>query len=213
MEKINQGKAPVAPRDKVFVVVDQLRKDTIKMGNVELAVDPMINRTKYIAREATVVSVPKYVSWGIVPEIKVGDRIYMHFNALDRNEPIFSNGINYYGVLYDMIICAMRDGEIIMSGGRVLCKPIVDESVEISPTGVTEKKTSSGIIYDIGKERHNLKKAIVHKIGTPHTGKPVLGVKEGDVVYYLKDADWVNLIDGEEYFVMTQDDLIAVEEK
>ena len=91
-----------------------------------------------------------------------------------------------------------------MIGGRVLCHPI---SEGVTEDGMRVIKSDSGIITQINVG-HDLKKAVIASVGTPMLDRPVLNVNVGDEVWYNKDSDFENEINGVTYFVMTQEDLL-----
>lgn len=145
----------------------------------------------------------------IVPEVEVGDKVHVHFNAIngDSAMTVKHGDTTLYLIPYSMIFCAVRNGKIIMIGGRVLCEAIYesDEVKDGKRVATTKRK---GIIIP---NKHSLFKARLSHIGTPCVGDPTLPCKSGDVVYYEVDSDFENEIEGKKYFVMRQENLIAYE--
>lgn len=157
----------------------------------------------------------------IAQEVKPGDRIYFHYNTIDEeNKYKLEDGRKIYKVRYDQIICVARDGKIIPIGSHVLISMVWDEGVvEIdldnlkipghSPVSTVKGKMSaSGLITELHDKPKHLE-GIVEHIGKALKGEPVLDVVPGDKILFLPESDWINVIEGKEYFVMKQRDLIA----
>jgi chaperonin GroES len=90
--------------------------------------------------------------------------------------------------------------------GKLSIKPLADRVV-IEPAPA-EQKTASGIIIpDTAKEKPQ--KGTVVAVGPGTTDNPV-SVKEGDVVLYGKYAGTEIAIDGDNYLIMRESDIIAV---
>lgn len=202
--------------NNVLVQVDSEKKTTIKHGALELVAagtDYNEDLSVYAQTLGRCVNVPRGASDGIFrqieQEVRVGDEVVLHYNSIDENQSFEHEGETLYLVPYDYIFAVIRDGEIVMIGGRVLCLPIY-EGVE--EDGMVVKKTESGIITDINV-KHDLKKAILSHIGTPLKNCKTLPVNTGDLVWYDKDADFENTIMGKKYFVMTQEDLLMYQPK
>ncbi len=112
----------------------------------------------------------------------------------------------------DNIICAVRDEKIIMIGGYTLIEPDVElwEDILIPTyTGLTDKEGNPikrpkefWIQTKLMPEAKYLKGFVRH-IGSPLNGD-VRECNPGDHIIYKKNADWTNLIEGVEYFVVRQ---------
>lgn len=183
-------------------------------GSLQLYVDPLYKEGSHKVTYGTVICIPEIMPANsvIVPEVKVGDKIYFHYNSLDA-EAMVPDTEGIFMIPYDMVFCALREGVLIPIAGKVLCKPYFDpDIVEMEVGGVMMKckLTKSGIIKEINV-RHNLKQAVLTHIGTPLMDAKVLDVKVGEVVWYALDADFENVIEGETYFVMDQELLLMVE--
>ncbi|HOI31937.1 MAG: co-chaperone GroES [Bacteroidales bacterium] len=85
-------------------------------------------------------------------------------------------------------------------------KPLADRVV-IEPAAA-EQKTASGIIIpDTAKEKPQ--KGTVIAVG-PGTAETPLTVKEGDLVLYGKYAGTEFSIEGKDYLIMRESDIIAI---
>jgi len=210
------GSATMTPYQvSVLVKCKGIYDYIVKTGSLELYVDPLYKQGAHKVTSGTVVEIPMHTpDWlRIVPELKSGDKIYFHYNSLDEDALVpETDGI--FSILYDMIFCYVRDGEIVPIAGKCLCKPYFDPDIteiEIGGQMVKCKMTKSGIIKEINV-RHSLKRAILTHIGTQLVGETKPDVKVGDIVYYAINADFENVIEGDTYFVMDQEVLLMTEE-
>ncbi len=90
--------------------------------------------------------------------------------------------------------------------GTISIKPLADRVV-IEPA-VAETKTSSGIIIpDTAKEKPQ--RGTVVAVGQGKKDEPMT-VKEGDVVLYGKYAGTEISIDGKDYLIMKESDILAI---
>ncbi|MDP3442065.1 MAG: co-chaperone GroES [Ignavibacteria bacterium] len=90
--------------------------------------------------------------------------------------------------------------------GKLSIKPLADRVV-IEPTAA-EQKTSSGIIIpDTAKEKPQ--RGTVVAVGPGTKDNPVT-LKDGDVVLYGKYAGTEFTIDGVNYLIMKESDVIAI---
>jgi co-chaperonin GroES (HSP10) len=218
--------------NSVLVKVDWEIKREMQYGSLKLAINPIEGKqndsydpTGHRQTCGVVVSTPlgyddHFLISRIHKDLVVGDKVYFHYNSIDEDTRIEIDGDTLYYVPYDMIFCAIRDGEPYMIGGRVLCEPYYDKDlVEIEHLGtkIRAKISPSGLVTTVtgwnpdSEDGHNLSKAVLAYIGKPLIGDNELPVKKGDVVYYLKNADFENYIEGKKYFVMMQEDLIMKE--
>ena len=160
----------------------------------------------------------------IAMEVKVGDTVYFHFNTLAAmNGKKNRVGENLYKVAYESIICSVRDGEIIMIGGYTLIKPDVETWDDIlipvpvlGSNGEPMKDRNGNIIYKPKDKWLQTKAApenkylqgYVVKVGTPLKGD-TCRIKPGQKIWYHKNADWLQYIEGKQYFTIRQNHIIA----
>lgn len=85
-------------------------------------------------------------------------------------------------------------------------KPLADR-VLVEPMQAEEKTASGIIIPDTAKEKPQ--KGTVVAVG-PGTSDEKMEVKKGDVVLYGKYAGTELTIDGKDYLIMKQNDILAV---
>lgn len=202
------------PNQKIIVKAEDMYNYYAKHGNLTLYVDPLFKRGHRKVRVADVVAIPdKLEDWcRIVPDVRVGDRIYFHYNAL-KEDNMLPDHKGLWVIQYDQVFCTVRSGEIIMIAGRILAEPMFDDDVvEIDVNGHKQKAklTASGLVKEINPE-HSLKKAKLAHIGNPQVGDDPVPIEKGQIFYYIKNGDFKNEIEGKEYFVMYQEDILAVE--
>jgi len=90
--------------------------------------------------------------------------------------------------------------------GKLTIKPLADRVV-IEPA-LAEQKTASGIIIpDTAKEKPQRGTVVAVGPGLPDAP---LTVKEGELVLYGKYAGTEFTIDGKDYLIMRESDLIAI---
>lgn len=204
--------------NNLLVRVEKNRVDTInseKLSLILAGTEGSEDTSRGAQTVGYVASVPRVMFNGntIVPELKVGDKIFMHYSSIDDASLVELPDGDYYLVPYDYVFAVLKYGKVEkMIGARVFCLPVTDEDDVVSEDGMLVKKTSSGIIYEINVE-HNTKVARIAHIGTPLDGAPVLPVKAGDLVIYDKDADFENDVEGTTYFSMVQEDLLMYQPK
>ncbi|RMD71968.1 MAG: co-chaperone GroES [Bacteroidetes bacterium] len=85
-------------------------------------------------------------------------------------------------------------------------KPINDRVV-IKPAPAEEKTKGGIIIPDTAKEKPQRGEVVA--VGPGKEGKP-LTVKPGDIVLYGKYAGQEFTLDGEDYLIMREDDILVV---
>jgi co-chaperonin GroES (HSP10) len=202
--------------DRVLVEVESEWKEEIrgKNGVIGIVFQDDIDRSVGAQRKGVLRVLPRAMSKNhhllsrVKDQLQVGDTLYFHFNSVtedSRFQPTLSDK-PLYVIPMDNIFCAVRNGEIIMYGGRVLCEPVFDEDV-VEDGGIKVRKTKSGIISEINVG-HNVKVARLAHIGNPLANDPQLDVSPGENVFYDVDSDFENEIEGKEFFCMIQEDLL-----
>lgn len=193
------------PKDRVVVRVDSEYKEKLTHGNLELEVSETFapfnkNKHTFAQTKAEIIAICDKRSGGLPVDVKVGDIVYFHFNAINRDSRLDEMDDKIHHILYDHLFCTVDEGQIRMINSRVLCEPLYEEGVE---DGV---RTKNGLVVEVNVG-HDPKRAVLRHIGNPLE----VDAKPGDIVHYEKNADFENWIEGKKYFVMFQDDLIAVE--
>lgn len=92
---------------------------------------------------------------------------------------------------------------------NIKVKPLLDR-VLIKPAPMEEKTAGGIIIPDTAKEKPQRGEIIAVGEGTKDEK---MNLKKGDIVYYGKYSGTEITIDGEEYLIMKQEDILLVETK
>lgn len=215
----------------------------------EVHLDPSFDPQKHVRIYGEVVSVPLYLTKrpimqehrgtpaptegspfdyrylsDVKMEVRVGDRIYFHFNTITMRNIVKEEGKHpnrtwYFRVSYDQIICAVRDGQIIPIASYALVLPEYETWDDILHPTYTNLKDAEGrfipkpkdqwIQMKVKPEYHFLT-AFVKYVGSP-LGKDACEIEPGQKVWYRKNADWINVIEGVEYFAVRQRHIIGKE--
>lgn len=204
------------PTQKVIIRADNIYNYYAEHGSLKLYVDPMFKpgQRRVIVGDVHAVCDDMYSYSNIANDLKAGDKVYFHYNAISE-DALIPDQKGLWLIDYDRVFCAVRGGEIIMMGGRILAEPVYDEDiVEIDIEGVKQKAklTASGLVKEINPG-HNLVRARLSHMGNPLIGDDHVPIKPGDVFFYIKNADFKNTIEGKDYFVMMQDEILAIDDK
>ncbi len=165
----------------------------------------------------------RYLS-DVKQELQVGDRIYFHFNTITMRNCVKEEGTHpnrtwYFKVSYDQIICAVRDGNIIPIASYALVLPDYETWDDILHPTYTNLKDAEGkfipkpkdqwIQIKVKPEYHFLT-AHVKYVGSGLANDKV-EIEAGQKVWYRRNADWINMIEGVEYFAIRQRHIIGKE--
>lgn len=169
-------------------------------------------------------------------DMQVGDRIYFDYNTLEEENNLgYYNGKMVFKVRYDDVICVVRKptrkqaeemapeykqhlenkykdriipiGEIIdfilnegnriiMQAGWTLIRPEMEKWEEFT--------TQSGIITKCKLDPKPLRGFISY---IDHSD---FGLKKGDRIVFHPDANWLNIIEGIEYYVIKEKDILGI---
>jgi len=201
----------------VWVRYPKQLENKISHGSLILDFDPSFHPEWNLILKGVVHSAPETNDFGIQEkliedwEFVVGDTIYFHFLIADEENMIKENGENFLRVPMNQIFCYVRENKITCYGGYVLAKSIFDddvEQVEVEGKMIPAKLSASGLVVDLDISfRENLSK-IVH-IGLPLQGEEELGVVPGDIIVMESQNHHKYTIEGIDYFVFHQSDIIA----
>lgn len=150
-------------------------------------------------------------------EVQIGDRIYFHFNTITMKNCVKIEGVHpnrtwYYKVSYEQVSCAVRDGKIIPISSYVLCDPDMESWDDILRPTYSSMKDENGKPLLLPKDKwiqtkvkpgHKFLTAFVRYVGTPFKGD-TCEIEVDQKVWYRRNADWINKIEGRDYFVIRQ---------
>ena len=157
-------------------------------------------------------------------DVSIGDRIYFHFNTITMRNCVKEEGVDpnrtwYFKVRYDQIICSIRDGNITPIASYLLVDPDFESWEDILVPVMSQLKDTEGNFIPKPKDQWLQRKvkpeykyltAFVRHVGNPFIGDK-LEVEVGQKVWYRRNADWMNTIEGEDFFVIRQRHIIAKE--
>lgn len=203
-----------APVNTVIVEVGSMLDDTVTYGSLTLNIDPEFNPTKYARIYGRVIAVPEGKAYAtneleIEKDVQVGDIIYFHYlTTTDETNCIYGN---YFKVPYYWIFCAVRDNAIIPIGSWTLCEKLVEETfneVEVNGIKIQATLSQSGLVTSVIK-KPSVKYAKLAHIGKTLVGVDALDVTQNDVVILEKNSNFVNTIEGKEYYTVQQEYILG----
>ena len=154
-------------------------------------------------------------------EVRPGDKIYFHYLGLHDNNYLGKDrkGNSIYMIPYDTIFCIVRKKKICMINGYVLVEPFFGKDYQdiaipeynsfMKPIGtrtIKVKMNDDGLVLDIG-EKPKYRQGTIKHIGA-HI-KNDFKLKAGDKVIFGDGCEFKNTIEGKEYNVMKQWDVLA----
>lgn len=165
----------------------------------------------------------RYVS-DVSQDLQIGDRIYFHFNTITmkncvKEEGVHPNRVWYFKVSYEQILCAVRNGQIIPISSYVLVDPDFETWNDILVPVMSLLKDADGNPIPKPKDQWLQKKvrpeykyltAFVRHVGNPLRGDKC-EVEVGQKIWYRRNADWMNTIEGKDYFAIRQRHIVAKE--
>lgn len=146
-------------------------------------------------------------------ELEKGDKIYFPYSATDKSNKIKKSNLTYegkdvYTIPYHLVWCKVNGETIIPIANHTLVSPLEDESYifdEALNTKVQKnEKIVTGMCYNTKKQLEG----IVAFTSTPLKGE-VNHFTTGDHIVFLPERDWLNKIEGKEYYIIKSQDIIA----
>lgn len=128
-------------------------------------------------------------------DIKPGDTIYFDEKVTEPENYLGKHdGKEYFKCPINEVLCVVRERSIHMQAGWVLVEPDMETWDEIT--------TKAGVIKKVKPEAKVLQGFIRH-IRNRSDMKP------GQHILYTMNADWALKIEGKEYYVIQEDDILA----
>lgn len=185
-----------------FVKMPKAFNDEVKVGDTSIYIDPKWNEFDNRKQSAEVVAVPeKYDT-----PVKVGDTIYFHHHVVISNN---GNGQRVDGDIYAVrfdpnnghgtqayAYKCQETGDIELLSDWVFLIPEEQEA---------EETTDSGIIVALKEPEYNQYGYVLYD--SPAVQQ--LGLKAGDKVMIMKNADYKMEIDGQEVYRVHIDHIYA----
>ena len=187
----------------------------------------------YVAKlppKAKVKTIPRYNCGSYTPEyqtlkdtvplIKKGDKVYFHYNSLLQEDNFMyreENGDLVYRIHYMSVFCFVRDSKITMLSGYVLLSSVSEltEKIEVDGHQVSGKKHGNLVLIEKPEDVKGNTKAKYLTGILEHIGMPVADdenariIVPGTKVLFKPNSQFKNTIEGKEYLLMNQWDLVA----
>ena len=184
-------------KDFVYLSADPEKNRYKNLGNgTKIWIDGAFNPhdTEHCTQDGIVKYLPVKLSKKKKIELKVGDRVFTHHFLCDEDNKTEITGEPLYKLEYDLIYCKYN-GKIEMLDGFNFVEPIVEGQI-------------SKIIFS-PFERISATTGILR-----HTNPAMieLGAKVGDTVFFSRASDYEMKVEGERYFRMSNEDILAVKE-
>ena len=186
---------------KIAVRVTKKYNDEVTFGNGDkLYLDVKFNPEHHVTICGEVVALPRGEwckstrgEW-IKQELQIGDLAYFNYLTVDK-ENLVTGERDVYLVDLEECFCFVRGGDLTAIANHVLIEPhMIEEKIGSIYVGVPTKSEEEGY---------------VRFISTPLKGKDELGLVNGDKVRFHERSAFLNKIEGVEYYVMRQDDLLG----
>jgi co-chaperonin GroES (HSP10) len=189
----------------LFVVElnSQTNEKIVTKSGLELYVDTKFNEFEHRVTEGPVVSTPLKYDTGV----EINDTLYFHHHVVLNSGQAITGHKNHFFVRYSqnethgnqaIAYKSQRDNKIRPLSGWSLLEPVEEKD---------EKKSSLIEVVEIDKKNPNKGRVC---FDAPWLED--IGVKAGDVVGFVKNADYRITIDGKEYYRTRKEDLLYVEE-
>lgn len=197
------------PTDIVLVSAPQKFNDRIEIeGGKVIYIDTTYKPDHHVSIKGIVEAVPRRLThnhyWhkGMEMELQEGDEVYFHYLTIDATNLWYAEEKEVYQTEYFNIFAYKRgDGPLTMTANWCLVEPVEQEH--------KFKSSLDLIVPDAYKKVRNYKVGKLRHIGKPLKHAPTLNVSEGDYVIFGKDADFENEIEGEVFYTMQQEELLA----
>lgn len=179
---------PGLPTSKVFVGHDWIA-DKISRGYTNHSIKDYYPSTYDAYEFITMADIAKLC------DIRVGDTVYFDEKITEfENYLGILDGKEHFRAPISEVFCVIRDGKILMQGGWVLVEPDMETWDDI--------KTPSGIIKKTKPEAKALQGFIRHVRNHEF-------MEAGQKIVYIANADWTLKVEGKEYYVILEDDILG----
>lgn len=204
-----------APSNTVIVEVGKTLEDTVTFGDMTLHIDPEFNPTHHARIFGRVIATPEGRTWDeenntINDKVEAGDLIYFHYLVtINESNCIYGN---YYKVPYYWIFCSVRNGNILPVGGWTLCEPTVEaeyDTVDVGGKKMQATLSTSGLVTSVFKTP-SVDVAKLAYIGKPVGDEDEFEAKSGDKVILAKNSNFINKIEGKDYYTVKQQYILGL---
>ena len=189
----------------LFVVElnSQTNEKIVTKNGLELYVDTKFNEFEHRVTEGPVVSTPLKYDTGV----KINDTLYFHHHVVLNSGQSLTGHENHFFVRYSQNETHRNQAIAYKSQKDSKIRPLSGWSL-LEPVETMDRKKSSPIeVVEIDK-----KNPTKGRVCFDAPWLEEIGVKEGDIVGFVKNADYRITIDGKEYYRTRKEDLLYVEE-
>ncbi len=182
---ISEGK--IKPfKDRVYVFADRDKNNILSKGNLNLQFPTNFKQfqTEITTHDGIVAASP-------VEYISPGDKVYCHHHLTHPSNERYVNGTMYYELQLGQIYCTITSDGIQMHNGWNLITPILSErnkSLKFHKFE-TDKSDKYGVVA--------------------HRDPNALHLEVGDQITFLPDRDYEMIIEGERYYRIRTQDIVA----
>lgn len=156
-----------------------------------------------------------------VYDVEVGDKVYFHFNSIDfvsnynqtnRDSYLLKDkdGYEYHQLSVESVFGRVRSEYFQPLLGSILVKPVIADTSKIKIDGIEVDATldQHGLIEKIGEKPKYLE-GIIHYIGENVMPDSQENIRVADRILFRSNSEFKNKIEGDEYYVMKQWDVVA----
>lgn len=137
--------------------------------------------------------------WKTEIELEIGDTVWMnHVTALDFQFQF--EGKNYKLINYEDIVCAKRNGKVIMINGYILCKPVFEKKKVLMFEKEEEILTHAVVEY-IGKHIEQYQDPRRYETDSIKVGDRIIFDKKALGKKRDLESDYFRVLDGKHHIV------------
>ena len=185
---------------KIAVKITKKYNDEVEFSTGKLYLDVTWSPEQHVTICGSVVALPRG-KWCkntrgdfLKQELEIDDKVYFNYLTVQEDNLVFGEK-DIYIVDLEECFCFLRGGSLTAISNHVLIEPILIEE-------------KIGSIY-IGVPTRSEEEGNLRFIGTPVKGQDKLGLINGDTVRFHERNAFLNTIEGIDYYVMRQEDILG----
>lgn len=185
---------------KIAVKISKKYNDEVEFSTGKLYLDVTWSPEQHVTICGSVVALPRG-EWckntggqSLKQELQLDDLVYFNYLTVQEDNLVFGEK-DIYLVDLEECFCFVRGGSLTAISNHVLIEPLMIEEMV-------------GSIY-IGVPTRSEEEGTLRFIGTPTKGEDDLGLTNTDVVRFHERNAFLNTIEGIDYYVMKQDDIVG----
>ena len=185
---------------KIAVKITKKYNDEVEFSTGKLYLDVTWSPEQHVTICGSVVALPRG-KWCkntrgdfLKQELEIDDKVYFNYLTVQEDNLVFGEK-DIYLVDLEECFCFLRGGSLTAISNHVLIEPILIEE-------------KIGSIY-IGVPTRSEEEGNLRFIGTPVKGQDKLGLINGYTVRFHERNAFLNTIEGIDYYVMRQEDILG----